>query len=78
MKNPLKQPGKPRTCLADRETVKNFRHHLVDAGCRLESSSAGVFKIWDGTVVVYQGIQKGPGGPWIVTTRDSDNIKWIV
>jgi hypothetical protein len=30
----------------------------------------------DGDVVVYKGIQKGKGQPWIVRCVDGPNVKW--
>jgi hypothetical protein len=64
-------------CLATTATVMHWVRTLREVGCTVElDRDAGTLQAFDGDTCVYQGLQKGRGGPWIVRTRNSDRIKW--
>ncbi len=66
-------------CITDTNTVRTFMRRLREAGCAVEedykSSLAVKATDADGTVV-YWGLQKCRGGPWLVGYKDNDRIKW--
>ena len=67
------------SCLATRETVRAALRMLRANDCKVDlDKEAGTVIVRDGESIVYQGIQKGRGGPWIVTCTDSVRIKWVV
>ena len=64
-------------CMATTETIEEVIVGLKANGCRVEyEKKAGILKAWDGETRVYMAIQKGKGGPWIVSGYESDRIKW--
>jgi len=64
-------------CMTDTLIVKNTVAILKDADFLVEADyKAGTVKAYDGDTVVYQAIQKGRGGPWIVRYQDTDKIHW--
>ncbi len=65
-------------CLTDTKTVKSFMKQLKDAGCEVmeDYKDACIVEAKDGDTVVYKGIQKGRGQPWIVRTNSTERIKW--
>jgi hypothetical protein len=65
-----------RGCLATSETVTHWVKQLKANGCKVVGDLNEAFNVLDGDVVVYSAIKKGPGGPWIVITRNSERITW--
>lgn len=64
-------------CFANTKTVNDFVVRLKAAGCDVKyDKEAGTVEAKDGDTVVYKGIQKSRVGDWIVSTTDSENIKW--
>jgi len=57
--------------------LKPILKRLQDAGMAVDTKMfAGTTEVKDGDVVVLKGLQKGKGGPWIVTYKESENVKW--
>lgn len=64
-------------CLATTDTVKAVLDDLKANGCDVQlDEDAGTATATDGPTRVYWALRKGPGGPWIVRTSDSDRITW--
>ncbi len=64
-------------CLATTDTVKAALDGLKANGCEVHlNEDAGTATATDGHTRVYRALQKGPGGPWIVHTSNSDRITW--
>jgi hypothetical protein len=67
------------SCLATGETVRAALRMLRANDCKVDlDKDAGTVTVYDGEAIVYQGIEKNPRGPWIVTCTNSDRIKWVV
>ena len=63
--------------LATTATVKAALDGLKANGCEVRlDEEAGTATATDGETRVYWALRKGPGGPWIVRTSDSDRITW--
>ena len=64
-------------CMAHTPIVLEVLEVLRANGCRVEHDrEAGTALAWDGETCVYQALQQGPRGPWIVRISDSDRIGW--
>jgi len=50
---------------------------LYEQGCDVKSDAdAGTVEVKDGDDVVFRGLEKGRGQPWIVMHYNSDRITW--
>ncbi len=64
-------------CMATTRTVMSLVGQLRKAGCTVNANwSTGLVTVLNEEVTVYQALQKGRGGPWIVRTLDGPNVKW--
>jgi hypothetical protein len=64
------------TCLATTETVEHYIQKLKEDGCEVSHRQPDCDQVVDDGTVVYQALQKGHGGSWIVLWRNSRRITW--
>jgi hypothetical protein len=64
------------TCMATTETVKHYVEKLEEEGCEVSHRQPDCYQVVDDGTVVYQALQKGHGGPWIVLCRNSRRVTW--
>lgn len=72
------RPRPVSTCLALTATVKAAIAGLLANDCTIVAGSLreGHVIVQDGDTKVYQALQKGTDGPWIVAAYNSERITW--
>jgi hypothetical protein len=58
------------------KTVVDLMVRTLEESGYAVTRKPGVISVRDGEVTVYRAVEKSPGGPWLVTTREGPSISW--